>query len=160
MTPLMNENIQLDEIDRRLIRALQEDATLSQAALAERVGASPASCWRRIRALEQVGVLKETVRLVDPRKVGRGVSVIVQVRLKSHAGELKEAFETFLRERPEIMECHSMSGEWDYLMRIVVADVADYERFLSHELLNHPNVATSTSHFALSRVKYTTAVPI
>jgi DNA-binding Lrp family transcriptional regulator len=156
----MNETIQLDEIDRRLIRALQEDATLSQAALAERVGASPASCWRRIRALEQVGVLKETVRLVDPRKVGRGVSVIVQVRLKSHAGELKEAFETFLRERPEIMECHSMSGEWDYLMRIVVADVADYERFLSHELLNHPNVATSTSHFALSRVKYTTAVPI
>jgi DNA-binding Lrp family transcriptional regulator len=156
----MNETIQLDEIDRRLIRALQEDASLSQAALAERVGASPASCWRRIRALEQVGVLKETVRLVDPRKVGRGVSVIVQVRLKSHAGELKEAFETFLRERPEIMECHSMSGEWDYLMRIVVADVADYERFLSHELLNHPNVATSTSHFALSRVKYTTAVPI
>ena len=156
----MNEAIQLDEIDRRLIRALQEDATLSQAALAERVGASPASCWRRIRALEQVGVLKETVRLVDPRKVGRGVSVIVQVRLKSHAGELKEAFETFLRERPEIMECHSMSGEWDYLMRIVVADVADYERFLSHELLNHPNVATSTSHFALARVKYTTAVPI
>jgi DNA-binding Lrp family transcriptional regulator len=156
----VNEVIQLDEIDRRLIRALQEDATLSQAALAERVGASPASCWRRIRALEQVGVLKETVRLVDPRKVGRGVSVIVQVRLKSHAGELKEAFEAFLRERPEIMECHSMSGEWDYLMRIVVADVADYERFLSHELLNHPNVATSTSHFALSRVKYTTAVPI
>ena len=156
----MNEAVQLDEIDRRLIRALQEDATLSQAALAERVGASPASCWRRIRALEQVGVLKQTVRLVDPRKVGKGVSVIVQVRLKSHAGELKEAFETFLRERPEIMECHSMSGEWDYLMRIVVADVADYERFLSHELLNHPNVATSTSHFALSRVKYTTAVPI
>jgi DNA-binding Lrp family transcriptional regulator len=156
----MSETVQLDDIDRRLVRALMEDAGLSQAALAERVGASPASCWRRIKALEQVGVLRQAVRLVDPAKVGRGVSVMVQVRMSSHAPELRQAFERFLRERPEIMECHSMSGEWDYLMRIAVADVADYERFLMHELLNHPNVATTTSHFALSQVKYTTALPI
>jgi Lrp/AsnC family transcriptional regulator len=156
----VNETIQIDEIDSKLIRALQEDASLSQAALAEKVGASPASCWRRIKALEQVGVLKETVRLVDAAKVGRGVSVMVQVRMRNHATEARQAFERFLRERPEIMECHSMSGEWDYLMRIAVADVADYERFLMHELLAHGNVATTTSYFALSQVKYTTALPV
>ena len=156
----MNEAVQLDDIDRRLIRALQDDATLSQAALAEKIGASPASCWRRIKALEQVGVLKQTVRLVDPIKVARGVSVIVQVRLRSHAGDGRESFERFMRDRPEIMESFSMSGEWDYLMRIAVADVADYERFLMRELLSHPNVATTTSYFALSQVKYTTALPV
>jgi DNA-binding Lrp family transcriptional regulator len=156
----MIESVQMDEIDRKLVRALQEDAGLSQSALAERIGASPASVWRRIRALEQVGVLKQAVRLVDARKVGRGVSVMVQVRMKSHAPDLRGDFEVFLRNRPEIIECHAMSGEWDYLMRVVVADVADYERFLMRELLNHANVATSASHFALSQVKYTTAIPI
>lgn len=150
----------MDEIDRRIVRELQADAGVSHAALAEKVGASPTSCWRRIRALEEAGVLRGAVRLVDPQKVGRGVSVMLQVRAKSHAPDVREAFETYLLGRPEVMECYSMSGEWDYLMRIVVADVADYERFLMRELLAHPNVATSASHFALSQVKYTTAVPV
>lgn len=156
----MNSAFQMDEVDRKILRALQEDAGLSHAALAERVGASPTSCWRRIKALEEAGILRGAVRLVDPQSVGRGVNVMLQVRMKSHAPEMRQAFETFLRARPEIMECYSMSGEWDYLLRIVVADVADYERFLMRELLNHPNVAVSASHFALSQVKYTTAVPV
>lgn len=156
----MKQDHRIDDIDRRILRALQVDAGLSHAALAEQVGASPASCWRRIKALEEAGVLLSTVRLVQPERVGRGVSVMLQVRMKSHALEHRQAFEAFLRGRPEILECHSMSGEWDYLMRIVVADVADYERFLMRELLNHPNVATSASHFALSQVKYTTAIPV
>jgi Lrp/AsnC family transcriptional regulator len=150
----------LDEIDRRLLRALQLDAGQSHAALAESVGASSTSCWRRIRTLEESGVLGAAVRLVDPSRVGRGVSVMLQVRMKAHAGTARQEFEAFVAQRPEIMECYSMSGEWDYLMRIVTADVADYERFLMRELLNHPNVATSASHFALSQVKYTTAVPV
>jgi Lrp/AsnC family transcriptional regulator len=83
---------------------------------------------------------------------------MLQVRMTAHAGAARRDFEAFVSSRPEIMECYSMSGEWDYLMRIVTADVADYERFLMRELLNHPNVATSASHFALSQVKYTTAV--
>ena len=147
-------------LDRKLLRLLQKDASLSHAALAEQVGASPASVWRRIRALEQSGVLGPAVRLVDPGLVGRGVSVMLQVRMRSHAPEERLDFEAFVRNRPEILECHSMSGEWDYQMRIVVSDVADYERFLMRDMLNHPNVATSASHFSLSQVKYTTAVPI
>lgn len=155
-----NDQPRLDEVDRKILRQLQADATLSHAALAERVGASPASCWRRIRALEQAGVLGATVRLVDPAGVARGVNVMVQVRMKSHAREQRLDFEAYVRDRPEILECHSMSGEWDYLMRVVAADVADYERFLMRELLNHANVAGSASHFSLSQVKYTTALPV
>ncbi len=156
----MKEAIQLDEIDRRLLRALQDDAEQSHAALAERVGSSSASCWRRIRALEEVGVLRRGVRLVDAGKVGRGVSVICQVRLKSHAEESRSAFDLFLQSHVEIMECYSMSGEWDYLLRVVVADVAAYERFLMRDLLSHPAVGAASSHFALKQVKYTTAVPV
>jgi DNA-binding Lrp family transcriptional regulator len=156
----MKDDLQFDEIDRKLLRALQHDASLSHAALAEQVGASPASCWRRIKALEAAGVLKDSVRLVDAEKLGRGVNVMCQLRMKSHATAQRQEFEAFLRGRPEIMECHSMSGEWDYLMRVVVADVAGYERFLMGTLLNHPNVANAASHFALSQVKYTTAMPV
>jgi Lrp/AsnC family transcriptional regulator len=151
---------QLDEIDRKLLRALQTDAGLSHASLAELVGTSSASCWRRIKALEESGVLKSPVRLVDPTRVGRGVSVMVQVRMKSHGEAERSDFEAFLRGRPEILEGYSMSGEWDYLLRIVVEGVADYERFLMRQMLNHPNVATAASHFALSQVKYTTAIPV
>lgn len=156
----VKETVQLDEIDRKLLRALQHDASQSHAALAEQVGASPASCWRRIKALESAGVLLDSVRLVDAEKVGRGVNVMCQLRMKSHATVVRQEFEAFLRSRPEIMECHSMSGEWDYLMRVVVADVAGYERFLMGALLNHPNVANAASHFALSQVKYSTAMPV
>lgn len=156
----MTTSIHLDELDRRLLRALQADATLSHAALAEAVGASAASCWRRIRALEAGGILRASVRLVDAQRVDRGVSVICQVTMKSHAQAAREEFERYVRAREEILECHSMSGEWDYLMRIVVADVAAYERFLMRELLRHPAVATAASHFALSQIKYTTAIPV
>ena len=157
---MKRSNHPLEDLDRRLLHELQKDAGLSHTALAERVGASAASCWRRIRALEQAGVLGPAVRLVDPVKVGRGVSVMLQVRMKSHAPQHRADFERYVQGRPEILECHSMSGEWDYLMRIVAADVADYERLLMRELLNHPNVATSASHFSLSQVKYSTAVPV
>ncbi|MBB6251950.1 Lrp/AsnC family transcriptional regulator [Nitrospirillum iridis] len=151
---------QFDEIDHRILRALQRDASLSHAALAEEVGASPASCWRRIKALEGAGVLGPAVRLVNAAKVGRGVSVMCQLRMKTHATKDRQEFEAFIQTRGEIMDCHSMSGEWDYLLRVVVADVASYERFLMRELLAHPAVAAAASHFALSQVKYTTALPI
>jgi DNA-binding Lrp family transcriptional regulator len=157
---MANESPQLDEIDRKLLRALQADADQSQAALAEQVGASPASVWRRIRALEEAGVLKGAVRLVDAEKVGRGVSVICQLRMRSHAVEERARFEAFVQTHEEIAECFAMSGEWDYLLRVVVRDVADYERFLMRELLRHPAVATAASHFALSQVKQTTALPV
>ncbi len=154
------DNGRLDAVDRKILAELQADASISHAQLAERVGASTASCWRRVKALEEAGVLLATVRLVDAIRVGRGVNVMCQVRMRSHAPDDRQSFEDFIQTAPDVMEAHSMSGEWDYLLRIVAADVAGYERFLMRDLLNHPNVATAASHFALSQVKYTTAVPV
>lgn len=156
----MKQVIDMDAIDRRILAELQADGSLSHADLAERVGTSTASCWRRIKALEGVGVLKGSVRLVDAEKVGRGVNVLCNLRVKSHVRDVRAGFEDFVRGRPEILECYSMSGEWDYLLRIVAADVADYERFLMRVLLEHPSVGAASSHFALSQTKYTTALPV
>ena len=156
----MKQALKLDAIDRRILAALQLDASVSHAELAERVGTSTASCWRRIKALEGTGVLTANVRLVDAELVGRGVNVICNVRVRSHAREIRSEFEEFIRNRPEIIECYSMSGDWDYLLRIVAADVADYEHFLMRTLLEHPSVGGASSHFALSMTKYTTALPV
>lgn len=156
----MRSDRPLDATDRKLLQELQRDASISHAELAERVGASTASCWRRIRALEADGVLSRQVRLVDPARVGRGVNVICHIKIKNHLAETTEAFEAFVAARDEIIECYSMSGDWDYLLRILVADVEDYTRFLMRTVLRHPSVATGSSHFALAQVKYTTAVPV
>jgi len=156
----MKQHSALDVIDRKIITLLQQDAAISHADLADKVGTSSASCWRRIKALEERGVLARTVRLVDPAKVGRSVNVLCNVRMRSHARPSREAFEAFVHGCPEIVECFSMSGEWDYLLRIVVEDVADYDRFLMRTLLSHASVAGAFSHFALSMTKYTTALPV
>jgi Lrp/AsnC family transcriptional regulator len=150
----------VDAIDKRIIELLQRDGAISHADLGEKVGASAASCWRRIKALEAAGVLTATVRLVDPEKVGLGVNVFCSIRVRNHTRDARKLFEDFMHDRPEVIECFSMSGEWDYLLRIAVADVADYERFLMRTLLEHPSVGAASSHFALSTTKYTTALPV
>ena len=156
----MKQDFDFNAVDRRIIFALQADASLSNADLAEAVGASAASCWRRVKALEEAGVLRKSVWLVDPARIGCGVNVLCNIRVRSHAAEVRASFEAFVDDRPEVIECFSMSGEWDYLLRIVVADVDDYNLFLMKTLLSHPSVATASSHFALSMTKYTTALPL
>lgn len=150
----------IDQIDRRILKELQADASLSNAELAERVGSSAPSCWRRVKALEAAGILGPAVRLLDAARVDCGVSVICNVRMRSHEAGSIAAFEEFVQNRPEIMDCYSMSGDWDYLLRIVASDVSSYERFLMRVLLPHPSVATASSHFALSQTKYTTQLPV
>jgi Lrp/AsnC family transcriptional regulator len=150
----------MDEIDRKIVRELQRDASLSHAALAERVGASPASVWRRIRGLEQAGVLGRTVRLANAEALDRAVNVLCQVRMTRQTIEARADFEQFIQSREEIVECYAMSGEWDYLLRIAVKDVADYDRFVMRGVLAHPSVAGAASNFALRQVKYTTEIPV
>ena len=150
----------LDEIDRRIVRELQRDAGLSQAALAERVGASAASVWRRVRTLEKEGVLGATVRLANAERLGRSVNVLCQVRMRRQTVEARADFEQFIQSRDEIVECYAMSGEWDYLLRIAVRDVDDYDRFSRQGVLAHPSVANAASNFALRQVKYTTEIPV
>ncbi|MGQ0558076.1 MAG: Lrp/AsnC family transcriptional regulator [Sphingosinicella sp.] len=151
---------QLDAIDRRIVRELQRDASLSHAALAERVGASAASVWRRVRNLEKAEVLGPTVRLANAETLDRSVNVLCQVRMIRQTVEARAEFEAFIQSREEIVECYAMSGEWDYLLRIAVKDVADYDRFIMRGVLAHPSVANAASNFALRQVKYTTEIPV
>lgn len=160
MAALVKQLIQLDPTDRRIVEQLQADASLSSADLALRVGASSASVWRRIKSLEAAKVLRQTVRLVDAAAIGCRVNVLCNVRMRSHASEPCEQFEQFVNGRSEIVECFSMSGDWDYLLRIVAADVDDYNEFLMKTLLPQPNVGGASSHFALATTKYTTALPV
>ena len=156
----MKSSLDLDAIDKKILAILQRDATVSHTDLAERVGASSASCWRRVKAMEAAGILVSTVRLVDPAKLGRGVNVLCSVRVVSQLHASSIAFEAFVKDHPEIVECYSMSGDWDYLLRVVAADVADYNEFLMGKMLKHPAVASASSHFALETIKFTTALPI
>jgi DNA-binding Lrp family transcriptional regulator len=150
----------LDGVDKRILAHLQRDAAVSNADLADKVGSSAASVWRRVKAMEAAGLLKASVRLVDQAVLGYGVNVLCNIRIRSHARDVRGAFESLVAERPEILECFSMSGDWDYLLRIVATDVADYERFLMQILLEHPAVGGASSHFALSMTKYSTALPL
>jgi DNA-binding Lrp family transcriptional regulator len=156
----MTETVHLDPVDRRIVRELQRDASLSHAALAERVGASAASVWRRVRQLEKQGVLGRSVRLANAEHLGRAVNVMCQVRMSRQTNEARSDFEAFIGSREEIVECYAMSGEWDYLLRIAVRDVADYDRFIMRGVLAHPSVANAASNFALRQVKYTTEIPV
>jgi Lrp/AsnC family transcriptional regulator len=156
----VKQDVQLDAVDRRIVRELQRDAGLSHAALAERVGASAASVWRRVRALEKEGVLGKSVRLASAQQLGRPVNVLCQVRMSRQTVEARGDFEDFIQSREEIVECYAMSGEWDYLLRISVRDVADYDRFIMRGVLAHPSVANAASNFALRQVKYTTEIPV
>lgn len=156
----MKEIGQIDEVDRRIVRELQRDASLSHAALADKVGASAASVWRRVRALEKAGVLGRAVRLADAKHLGRSVNVLCQVRMTRQTVSARSDFEEFIQSREEIVECYAMSGEWDYLLRIAVRDVADYDRFIMRGVLAHPSVANAASNFALRQVKYTTEIPV
>ncbi len=160
MSITVSETFHIDAIDRRIIRELQRDASISHAALAERVGASAASVWRRVRALEKAGVLGKAVRLADPAWLERSVNVLCQVRMSRQTVEARAEFESFIQSREEIVECYAMSGEWDYLLRIAVRDVADYDRFVMRGVLAHPSVAHAASNFALRQVKYTTEIPV
>ena len=160
MAASVKEIVQIDAVDRKIVRELQRDAALSHAAIAERVGASAASVWRRVRSLEAGGVLGKTVRLADAERLGRPVNVLCQVRMTRQSVEARADFEDFIQSREEIVECYAMSGEWDYLLRISVRDVADYDRFVMRGVLAHPSVANAASNFALRQVKYTTEIPV
>jgi DNA-binding Lrp family transcriptional regulator len=157
---IVKDIVKLDALDRRILAQLQRDASLSNADLAERVGSTGPSCWRRIRQMEEVGILGNTVRLVDAQLLGQGVNVLCEVRMRDYSGDCIRAFDEFVQSEGRIMECFAMSGEWDYLMRIVASDVSDYEQFLMKILLKHPSVAGASSHFALSVKKYQTALPV
>lgn len=150
----------LDAIDRRILARLQEDARIANVELADAVGLSPAPCLRRVRALEERGVIRKHVTLLDPGAVGLPVSVFVNVSLERQVEKALQRFESAILTRPEVMECYLMTGDADYLLRVVCADLVAYERFLLDHLTQIPGVASIRSSFALKQVKYSTALPV
>ncbi len=150
----------LDRIDYRILQHLQNDARISNAELAERVGLSASPCLRRVRALERAGILKRYVALVDPRAVGLPISVVVNVSLRSQERAALVEFERQIECCPEVMECYLMTGSSDYLLRIVVPDLESYERFLADTLTRIPGVANIQSGLALKQVVYRTELPL
>ena len=150
----------LDAIDRKILTALQEDARLANVELARAVGLSPSPCLRRVKALEAAGVIRRFATLVDQAAVGLPVSVFVSVSLERQVESALEVFEDAIQRRPEVMECYLMTGTADYLLRIVLSDLAAYERFLKDHLTRIPGVRSIQSSFALKQVAYRTALPL
>jgi Lrp/AsnC family transcriptional regulator, leucine-responsive regulatory protein len=150
----------LDAVDRRLLRHLQQNARISTAELAEKVGLSVSPAWRRVRALEEAGVITGYQALVDPGAVGLSVSVFIHVSLEKQIETALETFEAAVRRRPEVMECYLMTGDADYLLRVVVPDLAAYERFLMDHLTRIRGIASIKSSFALRPVKHGSELPL
>lgn len=153
------ERQKLDDFSLRILDALQADSEVSTADLAEKVGMSPSPCWRRVSDMRSSGVIQRSVAIVDPLALGLAVNVFVHVSLKQQDKRSLEVFEKAINQRPEVMECYLMSGEADFMLRVVVEDLIQYQTLLLECLTQIPSVSNITSSFALSQVKYTTALP-
>jgi Lrp/AsnC family transcriptional regulator len=157
---MKKQSITIDALDRKILDILQRDAVASVADIAERVGLSQSTCWRRIDGLEKAGVIRGRVALLDARALGLEVTVFANIKLSAHGRRSLAEFEAAIAVFPEVTECYTMSGEIDFLLRIVARDIDSYGRFLRESLLQMPSVQEVHSHIALGEVKYTTALPV
>jgi len=148
-----------DETDRRILKVLQKDAALSMDAVAERVHLSRNACWRRIKQMEEAGILKGRVALVDPSKVGLGLQALVMIRTHHHDPDWLKRFEKVVRDMPEIVGAHRMSGDLDYVLRVRVADVAGYDDFYQRLIAKLP-IADISASFVMEDLKDTTELPV
>jgi Lrp/AsnC family transcriptional regulator, cysteine-sensing transcriptional activator len=149
----------MDAIDRKILAVLQEDSSLSVAEIGSRVGLSSTPCWKRIQKLEAEGVVLKRVAVVDPDKVGLGVSVFVAIETGDHSEEWLKRFAEVVREMPEVLEFYRMAGDVDYMLRVVCASIQDYDGFYKR-LISAVPLKNVTSRFAMERIKSTTALPI
>jgi Lrp/AsnC family leucine-responsive transcriptional regulator len=150
----------LDDIDRKILAVLQTDGRISLADLSAKVGLSPSPCLRRIRMLERDGIITRYVAVLSQDQVGLPVSVFVSIKLESQREQALERFNKAIAKWPEVLECYLMTGPRDYLLRIVVADLSAYERFLKEKLTKVDGIASIESSFALAQVKYSHVLPI
>jgi len=150
----------LDEFDRRILRELQQDGRITVQAIADRVGLSASPCLRRIRRMEEVGVITAYSATVDQNAVGLPVSVFVSIKLERQRASQLDRFAEAIADWPEIMECYLMTGQFDFLLRVVCADLSAYETFLRDKLTQVDGVRSIESSFALGQVKYSKALPV
>lgn len=153
-------SISLDNIDIKILNLIQKDATLTNQDIADITGVSATSVWRRIKNLEDVGVISGKVTLLNQKKTKLNVCVIIHVRLSRHGEDTRVEFEEFIQKRPEVVECYAILGNHDYALTVIVPNVERFENFLAGHLLSHPLISESTSFFTLRQVKYSTALPL
>jgi Lrp/AsnC family leucine-responsive transcriptional regulator len=153
-------NLELSAVDRRILRALQEDGRMTVQAIAERVGLSASPCLRRIRQLEQAGVISAYSAIVEQKAVGLPVSVFISIKLERQRSRELDRFGDAVRAWPEVMECYLMTGQFDYLLRVVCADLAAYESFLRDRLTQLEGVGSIESSFSLAQIKYSRVLPL
>jgi Lrp/AsnC family transcriptional regulator len=149
----------MDAIDRKILNLLQRDATQSIAEVAERVGLSQTPCWKRIQRLEAQGVIERRVALLNPEKLGLGLTVFVSVETNDHSQEWLDRFSHVVSAMPEVLELYRMAGDVDYMLRVVVSDMAAYDAFYKR-LISAVPLKNVSSRFAMERVKTTTVLPI
>ncbi len=158
----MTESVKrvLDRVDMQILEALQTDGRLTATELADKAGLTASPCLRRLRLLEQSGVIRGYTALVDQAKVGLPISVFVSIKLERQSEDAMERFETAVRRCPEVLECYLMTGPRDYLLRVVARDLDDYERFVKGTLTRISGIANIESSFALGQVKHSNVLPI
>jgi Lrp/AsnC family transcriptional regulator len=149
----------MDRLDKKILRLLQEDSTLAVADVAKKVGLSTTPCWRRIQKLEEEGVIQRRVAILDPVRVNTRVNVFVSIRTNTHSIEWLRRFAEVIQEFPEVVEFYRMSGEVDYLLRVVVPDIAAYDAFYK-KLIAKIEIRDVSSAFAMEQIKYTTQLPL
>lgn len=149
-----------DRIDLAILEQLQQNARLSNNELAEKVGLSPSPCWRRVKRLEEQGVITGYVALLNPEYTGTPIMAYAHISLTDHRPESIADFDLFVQDCPQILECSSLSGQYDYLLKIVSRSMSEYEHFISSELLHLPGVQSVNTSFVLDQKKYTTALPL
>ena len=149
----------MDAIDRKILAVVQEDASLSVAEIGSRVGLSSTPCWKRIQRLEAEGVIQKRVALIDPAKIGLGITVFVSIETGDHSQEWLGRFAETVGAMPEVMEFYRMAGDVDYMLRVVVPDIAGYDTFYK-KLIGTVPLKNVTSRFAMEKIKSTTALPI
>jgi Lrp/AsnC family leucine-responsive transcriptional regulator len=150
----------LDPIDWKILAELQHNARIANVDLADKVNLSPSPCLARLKALEREGFISRYVTLLNPAAVGLGVNVFVQVRLERQVEAALKAFEKEVAGRPEVMECYLMTGTSDYLLRVMVPDLHEFQRFVTDVVARIPGVGSIQSSVALKQVKYSTALPL
>ncbi|MEQ8297474.1 MAG: Lrp/AsnC family transcriptional regulator [Nitratireductor sp.] len=149
----------MDRLDKKILRLLQEDSTLAVADVARKVGLSTTPCWRRIQKLEEEGVIRRRVAILNPDKVNTRVNVFISIRTNSHSMEWLRRFSEVIQEFPEVVEFYRMSGDVDYLIRVVVPDIAAYDAFYK-KLIAKIEIRDVSSAFAMEQIKYTTQLPL
>ncbi|VBP23345.1 Lrp/AsnC family transcriptional regulator [Burkholderia pseudomallei] len=152
--------MKLDSIDRRILRALQRDGRQQNVELAKEVGLSPSPCLRRVRLLEEAGVIERYVAVLNPAKVGRGLTVFTRVWLKEQDADTVAHFAEAVQHLPQVVECHLMAGDCDFLLHVVAADIDDYRQFQMQHLTRIRGVQSVKTEIPLQKVKLTSEVPV